>query len=129
MGEERVEVLVLMDEARNYYLIAREALERSRVTGEQRTAVEQALNGDTSGYLLIAPAAGPDTVRFPGANALFAPLGALTVSTAALDGLGVATTIDHASSQDDIAGRRPNLAAWGEEADSHGAGKRGARHP
>jgi hypothetical protein len=84
---EQVEVVVLLDDERDYYVIPRTALERARVPAARRHLVERALGAleaDTSGYRLEAAAAGG---RAP---ARLAPVGVLTLSVAALAGLGLA---------------------------------------
>jgi len=55
MADERV---VLTDDEGNYYVLSREVLERSKVTGPEKARVRQALDGgDTTGFAfeIISP--------------------------------------------------------------------------
>ena len=56
MGDERV---VLTDGDGNYYVLSREVLERAKVSGPEKTRVQQAIEGagDTAGFAfeIISP--------------------------------------------------------------------------
>ena len=86
-GEESVEVLVLMDGDRNYYLVPRAVLERGRAGEEQSSALERAIGGDVHGYLLGAARSRRDAASTIRANARFAPVGVLRLSADAVTGL------------------------------------------
>lgn len=88
MTEEAIEVLVLIDEQHNYYLIPRHILEQARARVDQQAAIDAALAGDTAGYYL-RPGAAPRHdqperagLGSPGAGlpgALFAPVGMISL--------------------------------------------------
>jgi hypothetical protein len=55
MNDETVEVLVLADAAGNYYAIPRATLDRHKVPGEQRAALEKQLGADVIGFTMQNP--------------------------------------------------------------------------
>jgi hypothetical protein len=88
MADETIDVLVLTDEAGDYYLIPRALIERCRVPAEQMAAVSEAVEsaaGDTQGYVLggIGSMGGVKGVN-PGAGNIRAAFQVKTVFAAPL---------------------------------------------
>jgi hypothetical protein len=57
MTTESTRLLVIRDDQGTYYLISDDAIEAARVPAERRTTVEEALQGDVSGFFDSAPPA------------------------------------------------------------------------
>ena len=53
--DDSAEILVLRDQAGQYYLLPRTALDAARVPAEQAPALERALAGDDTGGFLYGP--------------------------------------------------------------------------
>jgi hypothetical protein len=57
MTTESSRLLVIRDDQGYYYLISDDAIEAARVPAEKRATVEEALQGDVSGFFDTAPPA------------------------------------------------------------------------
>ena len=79
MTSEMTELVVLMDQERNYYLVPRQVIEQARVPEEQRAAVEQELGDDATGFASDYLFDAKGKSRPPELAGLFATVGLIAV--------------------------------------------------